>query len=387
MKILNGFSILLLFLTSCSLLRKSEVTGASIDPRVRQEQERELKKADQALEARDFSFAEKQYSQFQLNFPNSIFYQRAQFGLARSLEEQGRWSEAAALYRLTVDATYERQKSIAAQALFELSFCYENLGDESRVLASLMEALKFKEQLSPEQRLAEIPARLAASYQRMGLVKESEEALRKAEAGIFEIQAARGHDSQPQWLAQIYHRMGRFSTNQLSYGNLQAHLDTLKMVQIFSLRGAEAQGEPWSGLAVQRLIENYRDFWNLIQQIPLNQTINIDVAKRERAERQIHFTGQFLALINDLRLNRMPENKDLTGAVQNLFSYLNKIESQGKELLMSFGEQNILTLEAQKREGLKREGLSLQSTQKNKKENKKDMNEAEELTNQNDPNL
>lgn len=382
MKNWKNFSIILLLMTtSCSLLRKSEITGAPIDSRSRIEQEGEIKKANQALIERKFPLAEELYSQFQTHFPSSIFYQQAQFGLARSLEEQGRWSEAAALYRLTIDATQERQKRIAAEALFELSFCYENLGDESRVLASLMDSLRMKDQLSPEQHLAEIPARLAASYQRMGLVKEAEEALKKAEAGISQVRAERANEASPQWLAQIYHRMGRFSTNQLSYENLQAHLDTLKMVQIFSLRSAEAQGEPWSGLAVQRLIENYRDFWNTIQQIPLNKAMNVDAAKRERAERQIHFTGEFLALINDLRLFRMPDEKGSTDAVQSLFVYLDKIESQGKELLMSFAEKNILTLDAQKRQGIKQEGLKLEPLRKAvKKESNEDIPET-------DPNL
>lgn len=365
MKRTISFLVLLLsvFQISCSSAPSSEITGAPIDPRVRAEQEGEIKIADDALAKRDFESAQTLYLQFKNRFPNSVYYQRAQFGQAKALEELDQWAEAAELYRKTAEATRERQKNIAAQALYQLSFCYENLGDEARVLASLKDAQNMSEYLTPEQAYAEVPARLAASYNRMGLTKEAHENLKKADAGVAEVRAKLAQEVTPQWIAQIYQKMGSFSTNQLSQENLQASLDTLKMVQIFSLRSAEADSDPWSSIAVQGLMENYRDIWNTIQSIPLNTAMDPGAAKRERNERWTHFTGQLLTMMNDLRLYKMPEHKDPKGSLATLFSFLKKLETSGRDLLMSMGEQNPLTPDAKRKQALRRDGLTVKPVQ------------------------
>jgi hypothetical protein len=357
---LKRLSVLLtLLFIGCTSMPSDQITGVPIDPLVRAEQESEIRKADDALFLQDYIVAERLYLGFQKQFPNSIFFQRAQFGRGKALEFQEKWAEAAAVYRDTVEATRARQPEIAAQVLFRLAFCYENLGDEARVLASLNDAMTMKEHLRPEQVSAEIPARMAASYSRMGRTKEAQAAFIKAEQGISQISATRGQEMTNEWLAQVYFQMGRFSTNQMSNENLQASLDTLKMVQIFSLRSAEVGGEPWSRRAIQGLMENYRDHWNTIQEIPLHRAMEAGAAKREQTERKINFTGQLLTLISDLRQYRAP-NEPL--AVHDLFSFLQNIEKQGKDYLISVGERNALTPESERRMELKRQKMTLQSS-------------------------
>jgi hypothetical protein len=343
-----------LLISSCASLRSRDVTGADVDPKVRAEQENELRKADEALIALDFAGAEKLYGEFQTRFPNSVYFQKAQFGRAKALESLEQWSEAADLYRKTLEVTRSQQPGIAAQALYELSYCYENLGDEARVLASLKDALLLKNYLAPEQAEAEIPARLAASYNRMGQTKEAEQYFREADEGIRKVRASQSGEESAVWLARTYFHMGVFSTNQASLENLQANLDTLKMVQIFSLRSAEAHGEPWSKMSSQGLIANYRNLWNTIQQIPVNKAMDLGVAKREQLDRQVNLTGQLLTLINELRVYRAPERREESPEASDLFIFLNKLEKQAQNFLFSLGERNTLTPEAEKRGGLKR---------------------------------
>ncbi|MEZ0392973.1 MAG: tol-pal system YbgF family protein, partial [Pseudobdellovibrionaceae bacterium] len=184
MKKTIGILISSILLAGCASLRSNSDEGGPIDPRVRAEQEGELKKAELAFEKQNYNEAEDLFGEFQAKFPNSIFYQRAQFGRAKSLEALEHWSEAADLYRKTLEVTRARQPQIAAQALYHISFCYENLGDEARVLASLKDALSMKEHLTPEQAQAEIPARMAASLNRMGQTKDAEQYFRQASQGI-----------------------------------------------------------------------------------------------------------------------------------------------------------------------------------------------------------
>ncbi len=340
-------------LSACSSMQMNENRDATIDPQIRAEQEAEISKADRAFNSMQYDVSEVLYADFQKKFPNSVFFQRAQFGLAHSLEAQDRWSEAAELYRYTLEATRDRQPEIAAQALYHLSFCYENLGDETRVLASLKDAMALKEYLRPEQALAEVPARMAASYNRMGLTKESDQYLRQAERGILQVRASQKPENSAVWLSSIYYNMGAYSTHQVSEENLQASLDTLKIVQTFSLRSSEEGGQPWSKMAADGLIANYRDLWNTIQQIPLNKAMDKGAALREQTERQLNLTGQLLVLINDLKHYRSPDAKSASAA-EGLFAYLAKLETQAQSFLTSKGVRNPLTPEAESLGGLKR---------------------------------
>ena len=258
-------------------------------------------------------------------------------------------------------ATRELQPEIAAQALYELSFCYENLGDEARVMASLMDAKTFKEHLAPEQALAEIPARLAASFNRIGRTKEAHENYLLAEVGVKEIRGLKSQNVSPEWLSKLYYNMGAFSTNQISQESLQGSLDTLKMVQIFSLRSIEAQGKPWAKMAEQGLITNYRDIWNTIEMIPLNPTLDSGAAKRDKMERQIAMTGKLLAISADLKLQRAPDEGENEIKTSALFDFLKELEIKGQALLASQHEMTPLTPEALQREGLKRKGLKLKN--------------------------
>lgn len=341
-------------LLGCASMRGNDSGGIPIDPRVRAEQEGELKKADQALMMGDLQTAEKLFREFQQRFPTSVYFQRSQFGLAKTLEAQQRWAEAADLYRKTLEVTRERQPEIAAQALYELSYCYENLGDEARVLASLQDALTMKQYLTQEQALAEVPARLAASYNRMGRTKEAEQYFREASRGIQQMRPSHTMDQSGVWLAKTYYQMGVFSTNQLSYENLQTSLDTLKMVQIFSLRSAEASGEPWSKMAADGLLSNYRDLWNTIQGIPMNKAMESGAAKREQVDQQANFTGQLLTLMNELRTYRAPETREESPEASEMFLALGKMEEKAHRFLTNLGGQTPLTPEAKKRGGLKR---------------------------------
>jgi tetratricopeptide (TPR) repeat protein len=346
--------LMALLMAACTSMHIEDNSNEAMDPRVRAEQEGQIRKADEAYEAMNFTKAEADYAQFQTQFPTSIYYQKAQLGQARALSAQEKWAEAAELYRKSIEATRQRQPEIAAQALYEISYCYENLGDEARVLASLQDALLLKDHLLPEQALAEIPARMAASYNRMGRSKEAEQYYRRAEAGIQQVRASQNSDNLSTWLSRTYYRMGVYSTNQISYENLQASLDTLKMVQTFSLRSAEEGGDPWSKMASQGLIMNYRDLWRVIQQFPLNKAMDPGAAKREQIDRQVAFTGQMLTLINDLKVYRSPERGGESADASELYMFLGKLEKQAQGFLYSIKERNPLTPEAEKRGGLKK---------------------------------
>ncbi len=367
---LNYFFILIsiFLLSACSAFQMDEKTGIPIDPRIRAEQEAELAKADENFENGYMSLAKEGYSEFSKKFPNSIFYQRSRFGLAQTLEAESKWAEAASIYRDTIGATRERQPEIAAQALYRVSVCYENLQDETRVLASLKDAMNLKKYLRPEQIEAEIPARMAASYSRMGLLEDAKKQLQKADEGIQEvIKNQRSNMNQQelnQWSSEIYYKMGLFSTSQLNSENIQASLDSFKMVQIFSLRSVELGVQPWSEYAQQKMLGNYKDFWKAARTMPLAQGLDQEAAQRQRTERQIHFAGEILALMTDLKSSRaiLPEMRGPLS--DSLFKSLTVQEEELQKFLYDQGETTKLTPDALKRNQMRKTKMKLQDPQR-----------------------
>jgi hypothetical protein len=208
----------------------------------------------------------------------------------------------------------------------------------------------------------------------MGRARDARTELARAEQGLKEVRALKSQNISKEWLAQVYYQMGVLSTNQVAEENLQAYLDTLQMVQIFSYRSLEADGMPWSKMAQQELMSNYRDIWNTIQEISMNKAMEFGAAKREQTERQINFTGQMLALIQDIRQYRPADDSRMTTWQAVFFSYLRELEKLGKDLLMARSTTTPLTPEAEKREGLRRDAKLVDPRSENEKLPAKDPN-------------
>lgn len=363
-KLLFLMFFLIINLMACAAFQTDERTGDPIDPRIRAEQEAEISKADENLANGYFSISKEQYIEFQRKFPNSFFYQRARFGHAQSLEAENKWSEAAEIYRGTIEATRARQPEIAAQALYRISICYENLRDEARVLASLKDALSLKQYLEPEQAEAEIPARMAACYSRMGLQKDAQTQLILADEGIQNIikqnRSAMDAEALKNWSAKVYYKMGLFSTEQVTAENLQAALDSFKMVQIFSLRSIELGKDPWSEKAEKTLMVSYGNFWKVVQNFPVIEGLDTGAANRQKTERQIYFAGQILALTNDLKTSQVVSQEMRSPNSSHFFAGLVKFEDKVEQFLYSQGEFTKLTPEALKRQQVKQKNIKLQ---------------------------
>src|SRR6185312_5408056 len=129
-------------------------------------------------------------------------------------------------------------------------------------------------------------------------------------------------------------------------------------------RSVEANGEPWSHLASEGLQGNYRDIWNTIQDIPLNRSMDVGAAEREKLERQNDFVGQLLTLINDLKRYRTPEINAQNESLKSLMSLLKSVESQGSQFLNSSHLHTRLTPESVRRNALKKEGVMVEPAEK-----------------------
>jgi len=349
----------LCWVVGCAEKQRHEIKPEALGGIEREQQVDELMAANKELEQGHLEKARELFEAFKVKHEFSPFYQKAQLGQARALEQMGLWSEAAGLFKNMVESTRTTQPEIAGEALYQSSYCYEALGDEARVLASLNDALRMGEALRPEVRWAEIPARMAASYNRMGRLTEAKKSLAEAESGIQKIRSTMGEKLGNKELSRIYLQMGSLSTNQLSFESFQSALETLKVVQTFALRSIEFNDPVYSTKALEGLKINYRDLYLQVQQVPFNSTLDVGAAKREQTERKTKMSAGLLMAIQLLRQSAMPANTSVQASDSNplsaqLVDYLKDLEDKLVGFLNSRGTINELTPEALKIKSIKK---------------------------------
>jgi tetratricopeptide (TPR) repeat protein len=318
--------IIVFLLTACASKNYKSISGQPLDASKKSVLEQELKVANSFLEQENYNKALELFLKFKTENVSTPYYVSSVLGEARTREKLGQWSEAIKLYREVIELTRFSQPEIAAIALYQSSYCYEALGDEVKVQASLQDAFNLKEHLPNEIANAEIPARFAASYFRIGQSQKAKEYLEKAELAVFQFKSENSN-----WAAKTYFQMGYLSTNQLSSENFQAIVDTLKITQRFSLRSIEQEDAKWSPKGLENLKINYQGLIQIINLENPKKSLDRAAASRELNDRKFRMASEVLAAINLLRRLQMPGksesvySKDLTMFLNDQERILNNI--------------------------------------------------------------
>lgn len=306
---MKSYVLLILMVTplwGCSVLQKKQME--EIDPAVVSRDNMIVSSFESDLDAgKDPRDIQYQLLEFQRKNPASIFFQKSKLLLGRSLASQEKWLESVQVYREVISSTRQTNPDIAALALYYGSFSHEALDDDSRVLAHLLEAYSFREQLPADKGLAEIPARLAVTYQRIGQDNEAAMYSRLAEQGLAQTRAQSKEGLNSQELARIYFQMGSHIQRPLTEDTLQASIASFSRGQIFLLKSIEVQGEPWSSKSKEVLLSTYSRYIQFLEMLPLNVAFERGAAERDRLRRQIHFAESISEVFASLEQYQLPE--------------------------------------------------------------------------------
>ncbi|WP_413576255.1 tetratricopeptide repeat protein [Bdellovibrio sp. HCB290] len=338
-------SLFVLFsLTGCSFfqMNRSE-DGALQNQRVLEE--RDLKTAQDSLNSGNYPEAFKQYKLFQQTYPVSTYLQSSRIGEGQALEGQGKWVEAAAIYRDVILKTRNLQPDISALASYRMSFCDEALGDDQKTIASLLDAKSLRNTLPLTVGYAEIPARLAAAYSRVGREKEAVQYLNEAEKGIAKIRAeADTTKLEKDWLAKTYYQMGSVSTNQLSVENFDGFVNSQSLMQIYLIKALELNDARWSPLALKELLGTYGEMYLQVESVSQNPS------------HQAHLGGALIHLIDRAELYKPITGQTLNSYQIEFFTLTNDVRSKTERLLYQGHESMGLTEESKKLNSIKRSG-------------------------------
>lgn len=278
----------------CASQPKPVVRPQYSDTPIEQEELRiaQKKASDNQLEA-----AIELFDNFVIRYPSSVYTQAAVMAKSDAQMKLQAYSEAAQGYRSVVEKTREFQPEIAAQAMYKLSFPYEEMGDEAKLIATLEDAIKFGQYLDLGVSVAEIPARMGAAYLRLGMLEESKKYFFQAQNGISQIKSMEPDNS---YLASIYFKMGNFSTHQMSFESLKVLMDTMNGLQLYLLKCIELGTTDYGAKCSESLNGYYQKFYQQIKEAPLNQSLDRQAAVRQQKFNQSQLIESLLSSIQDL---------------------------------------------------------------------------------------
>lgn len=328
---MSKFSLLLatmILISGCSLFSKRSDQPVVVSPETQK-----IEALEKQMKAQNFEGVVAASDEFQKAYPYSTKLQRARFLKARALEELQRWSEAVQVYQTIAAFSEKNQPEISAMSIYRLSYVYEALGDDQRVITSLFEAAKYHKYLPMEVIQAEIPSRLAMVYAKENNPKEAQKWLAHADQGLKKTLESRQEPLTDAWLAEMYYNMGSISTQQLSRDNILTIIQGQQAVQKYLIRSMQYGDPVWSAKALKRLKETYMDLWKAIENSPEPSGYEPLVAQRMKKEEQQLLAAPFSALTAEALLYRPGPEQKSNSYQTEFFNFLEEMQTRVRTVL------------------------------------------------------
>lgn len=331
------FIILLCFplFSGCSLWQKWVVGEEKKGRNFYEEKaQKKITKIQSDFDEGQFQKVLNESKEFQTKFPGSRYYLESLFLQARSFAEIGAHEKAISSYRSLIQSQ-KANSDLMARTLYYSSFSYESMGQTEKVIASLNDAMSYKNSLPERIILAEAPARLAAAYMRVGNTFDAKKYFEQASLGLEQVRRNLGqsglNQQTPDWYVKTLYFMGDLRPL-ISQKTYSSNLSSLERSQVYLLKAAEASEEKWSPLAAQRLIQLYLSFWNYVQAYKAPSEVDFALYEREKQKAQWEMTHQLLEVLESLKLARNPKNQE-EESVKEIFSFVQSLENQMADFL------------------------------------------------------
>lgn len=348
----GSFVVALVLASGCSTASRSiqdtiKQTGLIPDGRteISSEAPESYRRGAEHLSSEKYDLALLEFEKHLQNQPASVWTQSAIFGSARALEGLERWTEAAERYRQVIHNT-RRAPNLQAMALYRLSFCREALGNDQETVAVLHDALTRSQHLPKEITMAELPARLAAAYARVGNFEKALSYYQSAEKGIYSLRRESAGKPLPSWLARTLFFMGNTSLRQATWEDFETYLRPLGRTQVYLLLTTELSIEPWSQKAAHELVTTYQSLWNAIESVSLPSGPDPVIAKREIQEKQWRRAALVLETLEALKARVPPEEQKASDETKMILAFVGDLEKRIGDLFLERPAGEGMTAEA-----------------------------------------
>jgi len=307
-----------------------------------------------ALDDEKYPAAEAIFKTLLKERPSNRFQLIIEYNLAAAYEGQKKCRDAGKGYRKVARASMGKFKRLEAQALYRLSFAYICVGADAKAVVSLLDAQRRKKSLQEEVAVAEIPARLASAYARLGNNEKAEIYYSDARRGIQYLRARyKNRRNVNDILAKTLFLMGRISPieDRVEKESFE-YLQGLEYLQAYLLKSVEMNSDKWSPRAAEQIEKAYNLVLGVVNR-PLKKQARLEIQKTIRKNHAI--ATEALANLKLLTDNILP-NIANNAALKELKAVLETQQKSFELFLANNSVENPLTEAAEARQGLKRGG-------------------------------
>ncbi len=328
----------------------------------------------QLLDREDYKSAALHFESLISQYPTTPLSMGILFNLASAYEGLDNCKKAGRNFRKIVRTANEENYRIQAQALVRLSYAYECLNADKKVITSLVDAKGKEQYLRKATALAEIPARLGSAYGRIGKLELSKKLFSQADQGLYSLRdktltATKQRDQ----LARAMFFMGRYWFRGFHIKNHSNIVKTFENAQKYLLKAVELDSPTWSPNAAKNLVTVYDFFWSYLQQIHKDPR----VGKYEVSPKEINsFAVLTLQSLNTLKAMKFPE-KNPPPIVRSLMMSIDGFEKKFLDYLTQNNLGFSLSKAEQKRQSVRKNGITvnpdprLEKMMKDMRKNKK----------------
>ncbi len=304
-----------------------------------------------ALQRQEYAIALADFDRFRSEESPTRYSQVSVYNSGVALEGLQNWEEARRRYRQVIGATdMKNTPRLQVLAIYRLSFCNEALGDDAGTIAALTDAMNRRSFLPREVGRAELPARLASAYSRIGNYDRALEFYAEAEKSLTALRREADPKNLPDWLGETLFHMGHMAIRKITWADYDGLIRPLRRAQYYLLQAAETGIQPWSMRASDEAIGLYSELWSAIENVPAVSSDEDPVmVRRTLQERQWEMAANLIETIRDLRVYQLPQEKSPGEAIDKIFTFTKDLENRAFALLSQRPAGEERTAESQAR--------------------------------------
>ncbi|MCC6278746.1 MAG: tetratricopeptide repeat protein [Oligoflexia bacterium] len=307
-----------------------------------------------ASNARNYSDSISYFEQLLQQNPTTRWVPDSYFYIGLGHEGLKNWTEAVRAYQKVQEYFSTVDSPLKAKALHRLTFCYEMLGQEDRVILSLLELERRGGLLGQNFLQLELPARLAGAYARAGNQTKALKYFKQAEKAIKRSRRTGAVD--PEWYSKTLFNMGtvKFSVPASSKEKFIGFVDSLKNSQQWLLQCMQGPETVWSSMSREHLADVYQTSFQYVQAFPVPNETDQVLALQHQLEAQKEMAKAMDSAIAEVRRIKIPSRPNATDHVAILIESLQGVQKGIDEILAKKELRDQLTPEAEYRKNLER---------------------------------
>ncbi len=315
----------------------------------------DFEQANQRLDEGKATEATAIYDRLIVENPSNPMQHMILYNAGLAYLQAGNCPKAGDRFRQVIRLTNKKIPQVEGRALLGLSDIYTCLGQDTKAVATLVQVSQGKFELPTEINAAEVPAKLAGAYARIGNVKEGERYFRIAEKGLIRLQGTLRDNQRHDEMSRILFMMGnimQLNTKTMKSGDYFA---TIRALQKYLYKSVEMNSKAWSPQAFEMILQAYRQAWEYIDDVHAEESEDAAVATREQKRLQLEIAQAAIQSLRYLYQERIP-NPEEPVVVTQLMERLRSEETRYRNFIATHIVGTGLTREAIEAQGLKRGG-------------------------------